>query len=50
MGENFQDHPMCIMEYIVEKPDTPDVDSTTATQTTQDYLEYLFYTQGGAMS
>ena len=47
VGDNFHDHPMCIMEYIVDKPPSVFVDPITkSNRSAKDYMEYLFYTQG----
>jgi choline dehydrogenase len=48
VGSNLQDHPMCILEYMLSKPPTIDVGETyTAAQDQQKEMQqYLFYTKG----
>ena len=47
VGDNLQDHPMCVLEYLLKKPQTIDVDrSYTDNASTKDMQQYLFYTKG----
>jgi choline dehydrogenase len=48
VGNNLQDHPMCILEYMLTKSPTIDVGATytDATDQRKDMQQYLFYTKG----
>ena len=48
VGENMQDHPMCVVEYKIDKPVSINVDNTytQSNQVTQDYQQYMFFKGG----
>lgn len=44
VGENFQDHPMCIVEYKVERPLSVSMDNAYyQTPASKDYQQYMFF-------
>lgn len=45
VGNNLQDHPMCVTEYLLSKPPTIDV-RQTYTEQRKDLQQYMFYTKG----
>ena len=45
VGNNLQDHPMTVTEYLLTKPPTIDV-SPTYTEQRKDMQQYMFYTKG----
>jgi len=49
VGDNLQDHPMCVTEYLLSKPPTIDV-SQTYTEQRKDLQQYMFYTKGQLLS
>ena len=47
VGENFQDHPMCIVEYKVERPLSVSMDNAYyKTPASKDYQQYMFFIDG----
>ena len=46
VGENLQDHPMCVLEYMLERPPSINVDQAYSNKSSQDYAQLLFFTSG----
>jgi choline dehydrogenase-like flavoprotein len=46
VGYNLQDHPTCVIEYIVERPPTLNVDNALRSKNNEDYQQLLFFKSG----
>jgi len=47
VGENFQDHPMCIIEYKVDRPLSVSMDHAYyQTPASKEYQQYMFFVDG----
>ena len=48
VGDNLQDHPMCVLEYFLSKPPSIDVSETYSEVSDQqkNMQQFLFYTKG----
>lgn len=40
VGSNFQDHPMCVLEYLLKNSPTNKADAVSSSQKDQQYLSY----------
>lgn len=40
VGSNFQDHPMCVLEYLLKHSPTNKADAVSSSQKDQQYLSY----------
>ena len=50
VGNNLQDHPTCVIEYLVDRPPSINVDEALHNKSNQDYQQLLFFKSGGAAS
>ena len=46
MGDNLQDHPLCVIEYDIGRPQTIDVGDAWRNKSTKEYAQLMFF-QGG---
>ena len=49
VGNNLQDHPMCALEYHIEKPLGINVSDALHNSSNKDYQQFMYFTRGTFM-
>ena len=51
VGSNLQDHVMCVLEYLIQTPETiVGIPSKGTDKSASDLMQYLFYTKGTSLA